>query len=117
MIPRRHERLQDELRRAVGQILTVDSQDPRLSLVSVTRVRLSRDLSLAKVYVSHLGNEQSHQEMLAALQGARGFVRSVLAGRVRMKRVPELVFRHDSSLSDAARIHELLDGSECPADS
>jgi ribosome-binding factor A len=113
----RHEKLQDELRRLISEIVATQSHDPRLTMVSVTRVTLSRDLSLAKVYVSRIGGEERGREAVRALVGARGFVRSTLASRMRIKRVPHLEFRYDPSISEAARIHELLDGCARPTDS
>jgi ribosome-binding factor A len=115
--PHRHERLQDELRRLTAGILATQSHDPRLAMISVTRVRLSPDLSLARIYVSSLGGEERTREALQALKGARGFLRSTLASRMRIRRVPHLEFHCDTSLSEAARIDELLERCARPADS
>jgi ribosome-binding factor A len=113
----RRERVQDELQRIVGQIIASESRDPRLAMVSVTRVALSNDLSVARVYVSCLGSEQSGEKAAAVLEGAQGFIRSLVAGRMRIRRVPKLEFRYDPSMSEAARIHQLLEGCGRSSDS
>ena len=76
--------------------------------MSITDVDLSRDFSVAKIFFSVLGDEQAIQDSLAGLNNAKGFIRTELARRVRMRHTPEIVFVYDESLEQGARINAIL---------
>jgi ribosome-binding factor A len=90
-------------------MLTRNTKDPRIGFVTVTGVDLSPDLRHAKIYVSAMGTERQKKESLAALEHAAGWIRHELGQRVRMKFLPEIVFRTDSSLDYGEKIDRLLD--------
>ena len=90
-------------------MLTRNTKDPRIGFVTVTGVDLSPDLRHAKIYVSAMGTDRQKKESLAALEHAAGWIRHELGQRVRMKFLPEIVFRTDSSLDYGERIDRLLE--------
>lgn len=84
-------------------------KDPRLSLVTVTGVKVSPDLRYARVYVSALGDQAECQEVLSCLRHAKGFIRHEVGAHVRLRYTPELSFHLDQSVERGQRIEELLD--------
>lgn len=105
----RPERVAGLMRREIAGILAHELRDPRLSsLVSVTDVEVTHDLSFARVYVSVLAPEAEREREIATLQRAAGFVRRQLAPRLGLREVPELRFVHDGSIERGARVEEIL---------
>jgi len=86
-----------------------EARDPRLAEVTITEVRVTPDLLLARIYFSVLGEAEAEREALAALERAGGFLRSQLAERLSLRFVPELTFLLDKSAEYGRRIEELLD--------
>jgi ribosome-binding factor A len=87
---RRPERVAEQIREEVSQIILGDMRDPRVELVTVTDVRMSPDLRHARVFVTSMGNEQQVRESLAALKAAAGFIRRELGSSLRLRYTPEL---------------------------
>lgn len=104
----RREKLQELFRAEASAILQRRLRDPRVGFVSVTGVELSGDLRHAKIFVSVLGDEEAKQRTMAALDGAAGFVRRELGQHIRMRFVPEVLFRLDDSIERGARVNALL---------
>jgi ribosome-binding factor A len=105
----RPERVAHLMLREVVDILRNKIRDPRVSRwVSVTDVEVTGDLSMAKVYVSILAEDQDRDQTFKALEGAAGFVRHELAPRLGLREVPEIRFKLDSSIERGARVEELL---------
>lgn len=105
----RSKKIAEEIKREMTDIIRNEIDDPRIdSLVSVTSVDVTRDLSYATIYVSRLGDEASREELVQALQNASGFVRSLLAKRLQTRTVPELRFKLDNSLAYGNRIEQIL---------
>ncbi len=110
--PRSH-RVADQIQRDLAELLRESLKDPRVSsLVSIGSVDVTRDLSVAKVYVSTLGSED-RAELVDALKGASGFLRRELGKRLRLRIVPELRFFYDdtneSALEMDRKIREAID--------
>lgn len=107
----RQERMAVELKRSLSRILQEEVKDPRLdfSTVSVNRVEVTNDLSHARVFISIMGDESRQQETMAALQKAKGFIRTLLAGEIQVRHAPELDMRLDRSIEHGVRISSLLD--------
>ena len=101
-------RLSAEIKRILAEVLEFEVKDPVLrdSQPTVMGVELSADAQLARVYV--YVQAEDRQPVLAALQHDRGFLRSQLAKRLHVRRVPELSFQLDESLDHSLRIEELL---------
>ncbi len=106
---RRQRQVAEQIQAELGDLLLRHAGDPRLNLVSITEVEVSPDLLLARVYVSHLGDDSETPRIMAALEHATGFLRRELAGRLSLRLMPELRFEFDTSLERARRIDALLD--------
>ncbi len=107
---RRIERVNELVRHEIGDLVTTELKDPRLGcIVSVTEVDTAADLRSAKVFVSVMGTPEEKDEVLKTLSAAAGFFRKELASRLRMRYVPELIFRRDDSIEKGAHLLELLD--------
>ena len=98
----------EAIRRELGFILDRKLADPRIGMVTVTRVDLSEDLRYAKVFVSFLADEEERQESLRLLRKARRFVRGELAHSLRFRVAPELTFLMDDSSEKYIRIAKVL---------
>jgi len=106
---RRPERLGEAIREEVARMIVFELKDPRIGLVTVTRVEVSHDLSHARVHVGVLGDEAERRKSLQALERASGFVRHELAQRLGIRQVPEIDFRYDKGLDATDRVARLLD--------
>ena len=106
---RRPARLGEAIREEVSQMVSYELKDPRLGLVTVTRVEVSPDLGHARVHVGILGGEAERKKSLEALRSAAGFVRRELAQRLGIRQVPEVDFRFDKGLEATERVARLLD--------
>lgn len=107
--PYRKERLDELLLRELESIICYELDDPRLRDVTVTAVDVTRDLQTARVYVALLDANGDERAVLDGLERARGYVRSQIAGRLQLRRVPDLVFRMDRQYAAAARVDAILD--------
>ncbi|MBC7346523.1 MAG: 30S ribosome-binding factor RbfA [Clostridia bacterium] len=108
MAHQRVQRVAEQMKKEIADILKNEMKDPRLGFISVTEVELSPDLRYAKVYVSILGNEQEKRESLEVLARATGFVRREIGQRLSLRFTPEITFRFDPSIERGARVAELL---------
>lgn len=104
----RSQRVGDQIQRELSELIRDEIKDPRLGMVSIPAVRLSRDLGYAKVYVSVLGDEVQVAESVEVLNRAAGFLRHRLGKLLHIRTVPELRFLHDRSLEEGARIGALI---------
>lgn len=104
----RIERIAEQLREEVSQILATDIADPGVGLVTVSRVKVSPDLSLARIYWTIIGDAAEKKRTAKALQRAAPFVRHVLATRMTLRRVPEVAFHYDEGLAAHQRVEEIL---------
>jgi ribosome-binding factor A len=105
---KRLDRINQLIKEEVSTLLQRELKDPRLGFVTVTEVETAKDLRVAKVFVSVLGNERQWEGSLAALASARGFVRNWLRQHLDLRITPEIDFRPDHSMEHAARIQSLL---------
>ena len=97
---RRSTRLADQILREMATALIEDVRDPRLELVTISGVALNADLSVALISYTLSGDEARMAEAAAGLEQAKGFLRTLLGQRLRMKFVPELRFARDTYLED-----------------
>ena len=112
----RLDRLAHTIKREVSSILATEVKDPRLGMISITDVEVSRDLAVAKIYFSQLGGEEERARTLDGLERAKGFIRSELAKRLRVRHTPEIVFLFDPSLEHGAKISALLKSLQSPTE-
>ena len=102
-------RVGERIRRDLAGIIRDSLDNPRMTLVSITDVEVSRDLGHARVFVSMLSDSEAEREsVLAELNHASGFLRHELARDLRMRGVPKLSFRYDSSINDGSRLSKLI---------
>ena len=96
------------LMRELSMIISQELNDPLLGFPTVTEVDIAPDYSSAKVYVSFLGKNYKKRDGLEALKRSKGHIKSLLAKRVQMRKIPDLVFVVDDSLDKAQRIEDIL---------
>jgi ribosome-binding factor A len=107
---RRPDRVAAAIREEVARFLADGVKDPRVrGLVTVTGVDITRDLRHAKVFVSILGSDEEQAETFAGLEGVAAHLRGHVGRALRLRSAPELVFRRDPSVAQAARIETLLE--------
>jgi ribosome-binding factor A len=113
----RIERVNTLLKREISELIQHTLRDPRLAgFVAITEVDTSPDLQFARVYVSSIGGQEEEEQVLVVLKGAAGFLRSELAKKVRLRRMPELIFKWDNSIEHGDRILRLMDQIEAEKD-
>ncbi|MCA9751612.1 MAG: 30S ribosome-binding factor RbfA [Gemmatimonadetes bacterium] len=103
-------RIDDVVRRVIGEALLDKVADPRIGLVSVTRVEVSPEFDTARVWVTVLGDSVVRERSLAGLRSAAPFLQSEIAKAVRMRRVPRLRFLYDDAVDRGFRVDEALRG-------
>ena len=104
----RSRRVGDQIQRELSALIRDEIRDPRLGMVSISAVSLSRDLGYAKVHVSVLGDDVQAAESVEILNRAAGFLRHRLGKLLHIRTVPELHFLHDRSLEEGARLGALI---------
>lgn len=108
MRSKRQKRVADQLREILSELLMYEAEDPRLSGITVMDVDIDRELMYADVFVSSLDGDNAREEVLGALETAKGFLRRELGTRMRLQHTPELRFHWDESLGYGDRIENLL---------
>lgn len=109
---RRSERVGDQIRMEIAEILMTKVKDPRIGFVTVTSVEVSNDLRYARVFISALG--ENSKTTFQGLERARAFMRGELGRRLKLRFVPELSFCEDHSAEEADRIYKLMDEMKEP---
>jgi ribosome-binding factor A len=105
----RKERISEEIKKEVSDIMRTELKDPRLtSMTSITNVELTKDLRYAKLYVSVLGNADVQKSTLQGLNNATGYIRKELGKRVKIHFTPELYFYLDESLEYSIHITKII---------
>jgi ribosome-binding factor A len=105
---RRHEQLSSLISEEMSEILRTKMKDPRLGFVSITGVRVTSDLRVAKIYVSVLGEPSERKDTIRALTSAQGFLRHELAQRLTVRHVPEISFELDDSIERGSHVLDLI---------
>ncbi|WP_099331252.1 30S ribosome-binding factor RbfA [Priestia aryabhattai] len=101
-------RVGEQMKKEMGEILNRKIKDPRIGFVTVTDVQVSGDLQQAKVYISVLGDAEQRENTLKGLAKAKGFIRSEIGQRIRLRKTPEITFEFDESIDYGNRIESLL---------
>ncbi len=104
----RIKRINEQIKREISLIIQKELGDPRLSLVTITAVEVSRDLQLAKVHFSVLGDAAAIQAAQQALKAAAGMIRRLIGQRVKMRYTPFFSFFYDKSAEVSAAIEKTL---------
>jgi len=107
---RRIDRIEEQLRIELSEIVEREIQDPRIGLATITHVKVSPDLRHAHVFVTILGDEDQRKKSLEGLRSAASYARHSLSKRLHhLRRIPELTFDYDADVEKGMRIEELLD--------
>ncbi len=107
--PLRQKRVADRLQAEISELLQREMNDPRLALVTVTRVNIDRELEYAHVFVCTVGDETRQAEVLSGLKSAHGFIRREIGRRVQLRRTPEIIFHWDPAPEKGEQVEQLLD--------
>ncbi|MFZ7943740.1 MULTISPECIES: 30S ribosome-binding factor RbfA [Bacillaceae] len=104
----RANRVGEQMKKELGDIIGRKIKDPRIGFVTVTDVQVTGDLQQAKVYISVLGDEEQRENTLKGLAKAKGFIRTEIGHRIRLRKTPEIIFEWDESIDYGNRIETLL---------
>jgi ribosome-binding factor A len=108
MSVRRQQRVAEEIQRRTSQFIREELKDPRLGFLTITGVEVNSDLTYATVYVSVLGDEAEQRQTMEALRRAKGLIKRDIGDWLRIRTVPELVFKLDTSIERGSRILQLM---------
>lgn len=108
MASTRPSRVADQLRAEISDLLAREVQDPGIGFLTITHVKVTPDLQVARVYYTTLGDDKARKDTRRALERAAPFLRRHLGRRVRLKRVPELEFFFDETVERGDRIEQIL---------
>lgn len=104
----RPDRVGEEIRKELAQLLSREVHDPGIGLITLTRVKVSPDLQLARAYYTLMGDDKAREATDKALTRATPFLRRQIGARIRLRRVPELRFEFDRSVENQDRIERIL---------
>ncbi|WP_227395500.1 30S ribosome-binding factor RbfA [Jeotgalibacillus aurantiacus] len=104
----RSNRVGEQMKKELGDIIGRKIKDPRIGFVTVTDVEVTGDLQQATVYITVLGDEEQRENTLRGLVKAKGFIRSEIGQRIRLRKTPELLFEFDESIETGNRIESLI---------
>ncbi len=107
--PLRQKRVADRIQAEISELLLRGMKDPRLALVTVTRVNIDRELEHANVFVSTVGDEARQNEVMRVLEGATGFIRREIGRRVQLRHTPQIMFHWDPGPEKVEQVGRLLD--------
>lgn len=105
---KRADRVSDLLKKEISQLLLREVKDPHIGFITITDVEVSKDLQVAKVYYTILGDEKQLRESAQALNRASRFIKRQLGKRLRMRYIPDIIFKYDHSLEYGNRIDDIL---------
>jgi ribosome-binding factor A len=104
----RPDRVADQIRGELATLLAREVHDPGIGFVTLTRVQVSPDLQLARVFYTALGDDKTRATSSRALERAAPFLRRQIGARLRLKRAPELTFVYDQAIAGQDRIEQIL---------
>ncbi|QLF94389.1 30S ribosome-binding factor RbfA [Pseudomonas sp. ABC1] len=108
----RTQRIGDQMQRELAQLIQREIKDPRLGLVTITAVEVSRDLSHAKVFITLMGQDEDEAAIkgnLRILNDANGFLRMQIGKVMKLRSVPQLHFHYDASIRNGAQMYSLIE--------
>ena len=104
----RQDKLADLLKQRISDIIRFKMKDPRIGFITVTHVKLSSDCRHARIYVSVYGSGEDAKSTLEGLESAKGFIRTAMGSRIRLRYIPQIEFVLDDTMKHSMRIGELL---------
>lgn len=110
MREKRVQRIGEELRRVISDIIRSKIKDPRIpEIISVTNVLVTNDLSFAKIFVEIMGTKEEQEAALEALNSAKGFIKKEISSEVKLRQMPELIFILDETLDINLKMEKLIE--------
>lgn len=110
MNDKRVNRISEEIKKVVSQLLVNGLKDPRINtMTSVTKVEVTNDLRYANIYISVLGDDRSKKDTLKGLKSAKGFIRSTIGKEVDLRYIPEPLFKLDESIEISINMAKLIE--------
>ena len=107
----RSRRIAEQVQRELSEIIRLELKDPRVGMITITEVEVTPDAAYARVYFTLMGDAERIKETTAALTHAAGFLRSELAHRMKLRIVPQLIFKYDVSVERGARLSQMIDAA------
>jgi len=104
----KQERIERILEREISNIIRTEVKDDRLKFVTITKVSITNDLSIATVYYTVIGNEEQKQSTSTNLIAAKGFIKSSLSKKLEIRKTPDLKFKYDESLEYGDKIEQII---------
>ncbi|GAA0495876.1 30S ribosome-binding factor RbfA [Salinibacillus aidingensis] len=101
-------RIAEQMKKELGDIIGKKIKDPRIGFVTVTDVKVTGDLQQAKIFISVLGDDEQKYDTLAGLAKAKGFIRSEIGKRIRLRKTPEITFEFDETIEYGNRIERII---------
>jgi len=111
MASRRAARVAQRIKQEASQIILYELRDPRIGLLTVTRVEVSADLHYATIYYSVMGDEAVRRTAQRGLESAKGLVRTRIAGSLQLREAPDIRFEFDPSVEKAIEMSKLIDAA------
>ncbi|MBU5254798.1 30S ribosome-binding factor RbfA [Tissierella praeacuta] len=106
---KRLNRISEEVKRVVSELIYNGLKDPRVnSMTTITKVEVTRDLRYAKIYVSVFGNKEEKENTLLGLESAKGFIRKEIGNRIDLRYAPEPIFILDESIEQGIYMSKLI---------
>ncbi|MEJ2180303.1 MAG: 30S ribosome-binding factor RbfA [Gammaproteobacteria bacterium] len=113
----RTDRVADQIQRELATLIQLEVKDPRVGMVTITAVEVSKEFEYARVFFTVLGDEAARDATTKGLTRAAGFLRRELAHRLKLRATPELQFVYDQSIDNAAKMSELISAAVASDDS
>ncbi len=104
----RKQRVESAIKKEISTLILRELKDPRITFVSVTHVSLTKDLRIAHVYVSIMGDPEAKEKNMEGLKSAAGFIRKEVGGVIKLRYTPEIIFKIDDTMEERERIMRLL---------
>ena len=104
----RAERVSNRIRQAITELLARKMQDPRMDLATISHVKLSNDLKIARIYITIFGSQKRIRDAMDGFNNSKGFIKKRIAPKLGLKYMPELKFIYDDTFDKAARLDELI---------
>ena len=105
---KRSEKVAEAIHEEVSRLLVKGVKDPRVGFVTITGVKVTDDLHLATIFFTVVGEEDERKATEAGLNSARGFIRKEIGKGLRMRYIPDILFRYDESVAYGSRIESIL---------
>lgn len=112
MSERRQQRVAEEIQRRASLFIREELKDPRLGFLTITGAEINADLTQATIFVSVLGDENEQEQTMRTLRRAKGLIKRDIGDWLRIRTVPEITFKLDTSIERGTRILQLMQGLE-----